>query len=415
MKVYVFITLNLCTMHGANMYLYNKEQYLLKHGYKVYIYSAEQGEILIPGLRKYQRYQKMHLRFYPGCFRKSTVDKVLNDMISEIGISECDETVVESTNMYSALWGELLAAKLKCKHMVFILQEGFGYAPAEKDYLRFKLARHELAGITQSSVAKMLGDENLPFDGSMRIGAFCNNTVDECEDTISSQLSPTANLTIGTIGRLDKGYVMPMVRQLKDLFLSHPQRTYNLVVIGGTRSDRQQKEIRKLLQPVKNVNLIMPGALFPVPVSFVNRCDLFISAAGAAVATYYQKRPTINLNPKLGDIIGIYGLTCRIRQYELYSSNAPLTDLEKTIDLLLEKKDEIEYVDDMVNGDYQQKMDTEFARQLSLAKQTDRPEYYHTASILFTKKAYKPYNFLGKVFGAKPLYWSIVAARKALK
>ena len=214
MKTYIIITMNLCTMHGANMYIYNKTQYLKENGYKVIVFSAEQGEIVIPGLKEYKHYQETFLRFYPGCFTNNRAEQYIELMREKIGIDDYNDIIVESTNIYSALCGEMLAKRLNCKHLAIILQERFGYSDAEREFLRFKVRRHELSGINQLAVRRMLEDESLPYDESMQVIAHCNNTIDNCEDEITPKLDHNATLTIGSIGRLEKKYVLPLAEQL---------------------------------------------------------------------------------------------------------------------------------------------------------------------------------------------------------
>ena len=77
-----------------------------------------------------------------------------------------------------------------------MMQESFHYYQKEKLFIRFKLDWHEVAGISKSSVNKMLGDDSLPFNESMHIRAFCTNTIDDCEDTISQKLDPSADVSV---------------------------------------------------------------------------------------------------------------------------------------------------------------------------------------------------------------------------
>lgn len=418
MKAYVFVTLNLCAMNGADMYVYNKTRYLRERGYKTFVYSAEQGDIMIHGLREYRKYQLPALRLYPGCFSRKTVDGVIRSIRQELQREGCDEVIVESTNLISALWGELLAQDLGCRHLAYILTERFGRSVRSdrmQAYLRFKLSRHELAGIAQSSVSNMLQDDSLPFDESMRIHAFCNNTIDVCEDIVTPQLDPSADMTIGSIGRLDKPYVEFLVEQLRRYFLAHSDRTYNLVMIGGSRSNRSYRQIKKLMAPLENVNLVLTGFMFPIPKSFVDKCDLFISAAGSANATYHQDRPTIKLNPSTGDIIGIPGLTFAFGQYDINTSNAPCTELNTYIDLAMEKRGEIQYLHQMADGAYAERMRAEFDRQLGLLDLCDTFAYHEVLNIKFDRMAYRPFNVLGKVLPPNVLYASMELARKVLK
>ena len=323
------------------------------------------------------------------------MEGIIQEILSEVQPDQFDSICIESTNIFSALWGELLAKELHCKNMVF--------------------TRHELAGIAQQSVSRMLNDDTIPFDDSMHIRAYCNNSIDSCPDEITPLLKPDAELTIGSIGRLDKKYVLPLANRLNQYCLDHSPALYNVVFIGGTRSFKQQKELEVLFQNTKNVNLILTGIQYPIPRSFVDKCDLFISASGSANATYYCKRPTIKLNPESGNPIGIIGLTYSLGEYSMYSSNYEINELDQLIDLAISKKKDIKYIDDMDDGSYTRQMEGEFKRQIQLADLCPELEYFDTYVIKFSSKEYRCFNYLGKIMDIGALYRCLVLARKILK
>lgn len=413
MKAYVIVTLNLCAMHGANMYIYNKARFMKDQGWQVYVYSAEQGDILIRGLREYKKYQNTLLRFYPCCFTKKRIGGFLDQVERDIDSGNCSEVVVESSNIASAMWGELIAERLGCKHLTFIMQERFNFSAKEKEFVRFKLGRHELAGITGDSIKHMLPGEEIAEDPSMRVKAFCNNTIDECEDVFSDRLDPEAVMTVGSIGRLEKPYVLPLLNELRRIFSDG--RRYNLVMIGGTRANKQYQAIEDVFADMPNVNLIITGYLFPIPKTLVNNCDVFVSSAGSAIATYYQKRPTVNLNPNDGSIIGVLGLTYQQGEYTIYSSNYELSELERFMRMAMDEKDDILYKDIMADGDYERRMAEEFSRHLGFLKLSPAGIYFDTRSVKYRNRKYRPFNVLGKILGPDVLYRSIDGARKKLK
>lgn len=418
MNTYVFVTLNLCAMHGSNMYLYNKTNFLKEKGWRVFVFSAEQGKILIAGLREYQKYQIPALRFYPGCFSSKQIEKTLKRMTDVIGLISSggnDRIIVESTNLISSLWGEILAERFNCKNLAYILQERFGYSNSEKDFLRFKLKRHELAGIVNNSVEKMLKENGLPFREDMRIRAFCSNTIDNCEDTISPRLNPNAQITIGSIGRLEKPYVIPFIKSLRQFIHTKQDVQFNLVMIGGTRAKKKYQQIKDLMKEEKNLSLLFTGYMFPIPQTFVQSCDLFISAAGSASATYYQKRPTIRLNPDNGNIVGITGLTYQMGDLDTFANTFPLSDLGKMIDLALEKRNEIIYTNSTQDGSYNRIMEEEFDKVIQFIELSKPGEYYNTLGIKYSDHAYKPFNILGRIISPSVMYRTLELVRKIVK
>lgn len=415
MKKYVFITLNLSAMNGADMYIYNKTCYLKEKGYEVFVFSGVQGEVMIHGLSEYKKYQNGYLRIYPGSFKKKNVEETLEWIKECCNTSDDDEIMVESSNIISAMWGELVAEKLNCRHLAILLTERFSFTDAEKAFIRYKLERHELSGIAKESVFRMLGDPELKAGDDSYISASCANTIDQCEDTISDKLDINADHTYCSIGRLDKKYVLPLAGQLSTIFKRHEHEKYNLVLIGGTRSDKQAAAVRAVFSDNENVNLIMTGAMFPIPIDFVKRCDLFISASGSANASFLQKMPTIRLNPDSGAIVGIPGLTYDYGIQNVFESNYQLSELENMIDKIDAEKDNIRYVDNLTDGTFKKNMATEFERQLSFGHESAVGMYYDTYLVKHENKNYKAFNILGKFMSGDKIERSMEFMRKILK
>ena len=415
-KTYVLVTLNLCAMHGANMYIYNKTDYLKRNGWRVLVFSAEQGDILITGLQEYKQYQFVELRLYPSIFGTKRAEKYVDKICSVIEDAlDGDQIVVESTNLVSAMWGELIAKRYHCCHLVFIMQERFHFSGDEKEYIRFKLDRHELAGIANDSVQKMLGDERINFDSSMHVRAFCTNTIDECEDTITPHLNNKADVTICSIGRLEKPYVLPLVKQLREVFKTSSNQTFNLVMIGGTRARKMYRLIENEVRDLQNVTLYITGYIFPIPKQFINNCDLFISAAGSAGASYSENKPTIRLNPTTGNIIGIIGLTFLPGELDAFSEGVELSGLKRTMKLALERKEDIVYVGTANKEMLRKEMKEEFDRQISFAEHFELCKYYDVMKIRYHNAAYKPFNYIGRYLSASFMYRSMEIARRAVK
>ena len=163
------------------------------------------------------------------------------------------------------------------------------------------------------------------------------------------------------------------------------------------------------------MNLILTGTLFPIPRSFVDQCDLFISAAGSAWATYYLERPTIFMNPSTGDIIGIPGLTCNKEDFTIYSSNYTVSEIGSLIDLLMENHDKIKYTGIMKDGSYQKVMNDEFDRQLQFVHLCNKYQYYDTSNIRFSERSYRPFNTLGRIISPQIMYKGLTFVRRLIK
>lgn len=401
MNAYIFITFDICTVHGANLYVYNKATYLEKNGWTVYIFSGVKGEAKLSGLNSFQNVQRECFRFYPSCFSSKEIAKIESEIFNLISPKKYDQVVIESTCMVGSLWGEALAEKLYCRHLCYILQEQFKYSPAEKLFLKFKLHRKELAGITRQSVGMMVGEPELPLDETMAIRAFCNNAVEDVDATEYLKLiNEQADVTIGSIGRLNKPYVLPMCKELHSIFRKNESRQFNLVLIGGARKANDLRAIRRIFRHDNNVRLVITGFLSPIPRELVKGCDVFVSAAGSSVVSYYEGVPTVRLNPLTASPSAIIGLTCSVKDLQLYSNMSTISELYSFIEKAIIDKEKTEFTSLVDGKNYEERMKCEFDRHIKILNENKLSmQYYDTYSIHYENKRYRLYEYLGKILG----------------
>lgn len=404
MKTYVFIIRRICNISGAQQYVYNKANYLENKGWRVLVFSSINGTILIHKFEDYKKFIIPTLYFSPSVFRKKEVYSTINRILAEIGDCQGEDCIIESDSLPRAIWGELVASRLNCRHLAFFMQEWHHYDNDMKDFLRFKYDRHELAGIKKESISQMFGDDRVEARDDTRIAAYCNNVIDNCEDKYSQLLDDKADYTFGSIGRLNK----PCVPAIVDGFCSyanlHHDKRFNIVMIGGSIVRGKMEYVRQRLTECDNINLILTGDMYPVPHSFAKRIDVFVSTAGSATATYLAGFPTIKLNPNTGDPICIMGLG-DVEGGSMYESSCDMT-FEECIDKTINDRDLIEYRGDL-GEDYNKKMYEEFERQLSFVSRCVKSEYYHEQLLLRIKTPNHPnsslHKFLGHVIGGTGL------------
>lgn len=413
MNKYVFITMNIGGINGAEQYIYNKMNYLKQQGQQVFIFSGRPARILIDGFREYEPLINPALRFYPYCLSKREYAKTMAWIKSVVDVKAGDRCIVESSNVTSALWGELVAKELGCRHLAIIMQEHHNYSQTMRDFLAFKLERHELSGIMDDSVGKMLKDPTIPLRPDMRVRAYCNNVVQDCADEISKQLDPNADYTIGSIGRMEKEYVLPFVDALAAYFQIHSDKRYNLLMIGGCADKSRLKRIVESIERCGNVNLVLTGQLYPIPRHLVRQADVFISAAGSSTVSYYQQVPTIRIHHINAAPLGIIGY-----DYMLGGSKTPdpLTDrtLTDCVDQILNRTVKITYVENYEKA-YYETMHAEFARHLHFGEEQKTPTFYDTASIRYTALIYRACSIVCRSFGVKITYGILEFLRKLMR
>lgn len=392
MNKYIFFTMNIAGIGGAQQYVANKVNFLSSHGWDVYVFSSFNRAILIEGLKEYEKYIIPSIMYNPLIFSRKEIEKTRQKIVSLINYSVNDNIIIESNGTDSALWGEYIASSINAKHIYFCLQERHYTRVEELEFLNFKLARHELAGIVKQTVPLLLNAPSIEVKEDMIISAYCNNVVADIEEHYSS-LIKNDSIVIGSIGRLEKPYVLPMIESIVHFCKTNDNHNYSLILIGGGPADRI-REIKTALNNTNNVELIITGPLFPIPKRLIQHIDIFISAAGSATVSFREGKPTIKVNPNTGETLGIMGFS--YQKKNMYNSKTDET-IENGMNLILNKLVTINYPAD----DYFVNMENEFTRQLKIAQILNETDYYDVLSINLKSRSYKDrfYKILGKVFG----------------
>lgn len=408
MKTYIFITRRIIGISGTQQYIYNKMNYLESQGWRVLIFSSLQGHILVEKFRRYEGLIFPSLYLAPECYRKRTVDNTLNKILHEIGEHDRDDIIIESDALQRSLWGELIASKLKCRHLCMLVQEKQKRDPNNDSFAHFKYGRHELAGISKVSIQQLFGIDVAEVRDDAYFSASCNNVIQECVDSFSALLNMNADYTFCSIGRLDKSCVPAIIEGFRSYVADHPDKQFNIVMIGGSLIKGKEKSVRSTLGNLPNVTLVCTGNVYPIPRSFVSKIDVFVSTAGAATATYNEGLPTVKVNPLNGAPIGVIGLDFMSGEKTMYESSEKT--IKDCIEEAIDKKETIVFSG--LKGDaYNERMWKEYQRQLSFINYTDEKEYYPVKKLLKQRVPnYYPHYViwtLGHLMGEKgiELFW----------
>lgn len=411
MSKYIFIAMNICNIGGSEQYLYNKTTFLEKQGHDCYVISGMRGKIMIAGLAKYKSMIIPNVMYPPCLFTKKERLRTIDKITRIIHFSPDDNCIIESDGIDEAKWGELLACRYNGRHIVLNVQEVHDYSKDEIKFLRFKYDRQELAGITDRSVNMMLKDDLLTPHSWSKFSAYCNNVVDDVPNTVSDKFDTDNALTIGSIGRLEKPFVIPMLKLLSRFFKEHPDKRYNLVLIGGTSQKSVRKKISDIVTQCNNVKLIITGLMYPIPRDLIKNIDVFISTSGAADVTYLEHKPTIKVHPVTGEPAGVIGYNFIPEVDSMFNPVPGKTILDYLKDIL-DNKISIKYTGDDQYVKYKNTMHAEFARQLKLAMNSVGNQYYDTSDIEKKGFKYKIYALLGKSLGGENMQTIMDILRK---
>lgn len=368
------------------------------------IFSGLQRNLIqIKGLEKYSKYIFPPLLNSPKISGKKQTIILINQILEEIGDYKGDQCIIESGYFPLSLWAELVAQRLKCRHLVFLLQEKFRHDKRMIDFLRFKYDRHELAGIVKDSICKMLNDSDIEKRENTIIRAYHYNIFEDCIDNYSKYLDPTADYTFASLGRLIKPCVPALIEAFCCYADHHRNKRFNIVMIGGSKYRGKEKEILNKTRKHKNINTILTGDLYPIPISLIKNVDVFVSTAGSAVATYRACRPTIMVHPITGLPIGTIGLDFMLGEKSSSDSTTMVT-IEDCINKTIQNCDKIVY-SGVYDANYNNKMNAEFERQLSFVNSTETDEYYDETQLMSMRTPHLHYPYLHRmvetIFGVK--------------
>lgn len=395
MKKYILMTMGISGMGGGQMYIRNKLLYMESKGWEVFAYGGLPGEVIIPELKKFSTRISPILTSAPFVYSKKFVATYIERIIDDCRISREDTVIVESGTAHMSYWGELIAKNCNGRHICFLLDERNDLL-VQKEYIPFfffKFERNELAGINSKSLSYLFrGYKNCCVEGGPSLPAFCQNVVEDIEIPQNITL-PEADYTIGSIGRLEKPYVLYMIEEVSKYVIEHQDKTFNLLLIGGTNDESRVHQIKKATDGIDNLNVIMTGYMFPIPQRLFSMVDLFISSAGSAGVSYGQNVPTISLDASDYKPIGIMGYTTR---KALYRDGEEIIELGEWLKRIFEE-------DFLVNMPYTPKENSTFEllkkHDVFLKTCADEKNYYDVMSIGPVKK-----DFIKKVitllFGA---------------
>ena len=375
-RTYIFLTRRITEVGGAEKYTANKAEFLKESGWRVFVFSGRPGEIKIDAFKEYAPYIIPELAYSPDFYPRRRVEATLDRIVSAVG--DCGEGyIVQSDAGIRAIWGELLAARLGARHLAFLLQEEHRYSDEMRRFLRFKYERHELAGIVKTAVARMLDDASIEPRPDTTISAFCNNVVEDVPEPFTQQLDSAATHVIGSIGRLEKPCVGPILDGISRYAARHPGETLQVVLIGGAPSPALEKQIRARFDGEPRIRLLVTGNLHPIPTRLLERIDAFVSTAGSARVSFRAGRPTVLVHPVSGIPAGIPGLDFDYAHQTMYDARPELS-IEGCLERIFARQDIIRFPNPA--GDYRKYMHAEFERQLAFGVAGNA--YYDSAKLL---------------------------------
>lgn len=294
-KVYVMMFGISNIVAGGPIYDANKIRFLESKGWKVIVFPIDSGKVYILDLKKYNGKSYDFIKYCPFLFSNRQIESFLNCMVSQI--PKANQIIIETGTNYTALWGELLAEKIGAKHIVFFLDEkNENVNRYSAPFYEFKFKRYELASISEKSLNHIFSPfMEIDDPNGHVLNAWCSNSVRDIATGLIEKF-PKTDFLIGSIGRLDKGYVKNIVDSVCAVADTVNDKSFGLVLIGGTNDTKVAKYLEEQIVAHANVELFITGYVWPIPASVFNAFDLFISAAGSARISANMNIATIGLD-----------------------------------------------------------------------------------------------------------------------
>lgn len=341
MKYCYIIFDTIYSIGGSQKHTKAEYDYLKDKGYEVFILSHYKSKLFIEEFMQFEKLYFSFLAFNPFIFSKKQQNKLIQKILNEIEFSKYEKIYIESHSVVFSLWGELLAKKLNAKHFVHNLSESLEITEPEFSFLNFKHERKELAGIVPDSIQRLFKYyKQVPEEESYCLKAVSDYPIQPI--VYKNKFKNNSDFKIGTIGRIDKDFVLKISKEINQFALLHPEKLFSYMIIGGC-AQNEKKIIRSIKQNcyAPNLTCFITGRMYPIPTEIVDSCDLFISTSGSARISAQYGKLTIAVDTFSGFPIGIYPIETADLIYSDFSSKK-----------LIEYLDEIFFINGIDNDIY---------------------------------------------------------------
>ena len=371
MKHYIILTPSIGNMGGSEMFTYNKTNYLKKNGWTVSVYYfCKSDTILLPLLDEYKKNYIPDLQYGVWYYTNRERDRIIS--IITKNIQPGDEVVVEGHMFLLCLWGELVAKRIKGLNILNCIEEKISASNiSDFSFLEFKLKRSEILNCDPKSLVRYFKSYNkneyLKYTHDF-FKIICTNVT---SDVASGLILDNADYNILSIGRLDKPYILPTFQSLQKFVEQVPQSTINLIIVGGSPDNSQEKKIEKMYRDCENVKMHFLGYLYPIPSDLVLRSDVCIASSNSILVSSDLGVPTIAVDANDYYAMGVYGYTTQNRLARTVEAKIEVSDLLH--DVLIERKFTKKQPDSNRKND---ELDESFDLQIKFLNFTQRERKY---------------------------------------
>lgn len=313
-KTYIFLTFAIYGIGGTQIYVRNKLRFLKERGWDVKVVTTElsgNNPIVIDDLSLFQNWVFPELLKNPNLYTKKERRVILEQICAVIG-EVSKESVIESNFVQVTFWGELLAERLGIRNFVFLIQEDYRIRiKAYLDFFKFKFDRGELYVNTRNALKQLFdGYSEVAKGDNAYLSATNHNVVEEKDTPFINQL-PAVDYIIGMIGRVNKPFVLPVIREIAAFAKHHKEHSFLLMILGGSPNKSDYDAINQVVDEVQNMSAMITEYIFPIPYELIKKGNVFVSSAGSVRVSSDYGMVTIAIDAIDFQPIGIYGYTTK--------------------------------------------------------------------------------------------------------
>ncbi|MBA7497328.1 hypothetical protein ES704_00056 [subsurface metagenome] len=317
---YIFVTPNISFIGGAELYIKRKCEYLVRNNCIPLIITGNNSNILIFELNKYKQLMIEELMFSPIFFSLKKQKKIIAKIVNWIK-SNCNQSnniIVESHDMSTTLWSELIAEKLKIINFSYFLSdvELKKMSTIYQEFAKFKLDRKELIAITEKSMQVMFENiKNIDKSENNYINIpFGKDEIIKNDNLIMSFLNNIDRLSfvISTVSRLEKGYLHKLIESVGKIAKKNSNNVFVLIIVGDSKDKNLLDKFKKKYKFVqKNLDVIFTGYINPLPKILFKRTHIFVGMGTSVINSISQGCATICFDRRTNLSAGILGLNLR--------------------------------------------------------------------------------------------------------
>lgn len=348
MPHYIFFTANIHPIGGMQTYVASKAKFLESEGWKVTVFFSgrnNDGGCAIKSLEKYKVGWAPEISIPPGNWPTFIRDSVLKNMCTQIGITD-GKVIIESHAAAYMLWGELLAKQIGAKHFMILCNETFRgkdrFYEEYLDFFDFKHQRKEMAGGPISTSLLFEGYKYVPPEENYRAATPNEGPVQDVDNEAINKLQ-RMDWNICYIGRIEKGYVLPMIEDVLSFSRAHQNKKIQFIFVGDPTKRKQR--IEETFSQEKNVKIVFLGNCVPIPRALYSKVDVVIGGSDCAVCSAKEGVLTIVADAKNFRANGVLGIDTQNAHYCV--NNEPQMSYQEMLEKILVRG---EYVDKQISN-----------------------------------------------------------------